>query len=45
MIKYSLEFEIANFIQGRTSKNIGFTHYLHKKEVAIKEYKKIKTFY
>ncbi len=41
MVKAGVEFEIANFIQGRTSKNIGFNHYLAKKEIALKEYKKL----
>ena len=41
MIKSGVNFEIANFIQGRASKNIGFNHYLAKKEIALKEYKKI----
>jgi intergrase/recombinase len=41
MIKCDIDFEIANFIQGRSSKNIGFNHYLAKKEIAVKEYKKL----
>ena len=42
LIKAGIDFEVANFIQGRTSQNIGFNHYLAKKEIALKEYKKIK---
>jgi intergrase/recombinase len=41
LIKSNISFEVANFIQGRASQNIGFNHYLAKKEVAIKEYKKL----
>lgn len=36
-----MDFEIANFIQGRSSKNIGFNHYLAKKEIGVKAYTKI----
>lgn len=42
MIEFELNFEIANFIQGRASQNIGFNHYLAKKKLAITEYEKIK---
>ena len=38
MIKSGINFEIANFIQGRSSKNIGFNHYLAKKELAFENY-------
>lgn len=41
MIQNDVNFEMANFIQGRVSKNLGFNHYLAKKEIAIKEYRKI----
>lgn len=41
LIKSGVPLEIANFIQGRASQNIGFNHYLAKKELAIKEYTKI----
>jgi intergrase/recombinase len=41
MIKTGVEFELANFIQGRASRNIGFNHYLAKKELALREYKKV----
>ncbi|MDD3264229.1 MAG: integrase [Candidatus Nanoarchaeia archaeon] len=41
MIENNVSFEIANFIQGRTSQNIGFNHYLAKKSIALKEYSKI----
>lgn len=41
LIENGISFEIANFIQGRTSQNIGFNHYLAKKVVAVKEYKKL----
>jgi intergrase/recombinase len=41
LIENGVSFEIANFIQGRTSQNIGFNHYLAKKVVAVKEYNKI----
>jgi len=41
MIKCGIDIEIANFIQGRASKNVGFNHYLAKKEIAVKEYKKL----
>ncbi len=40
LIKNDVSFEIANFIQGRVSSNIGFNHYLAKKEIGIKEYQK-----
>ncbi|MEC8339806.1 MAG: integrase [Nanoarchaeota archaeon] len=39
LIKANINLEVANFIQGRVSKNVGFNHYLAKKEVAVKEYK------
>jgi intergrase/recombinase len=42
MLTCGISFEIANFIQGRVSQDIGFNHYLAKKEIAVKEYKKIK---
>ncbi len=41
LVSAGVEFEIANFIQGRSSNNIGFNHYLAKKELAVKEYGKI----
>ncbi|MDA3856453.1 MAG: integrase [Candidatus Woesearchaeota archaeon] len=41
MIEYNLNFEIANFIQGRASQDIGFNHYLAKKKLATTEYMKI----
>ena len=41
LIKNDVSFEIANFIQGRISSNIGFNHYLAKKEIALREYRKI----
>jgi len=41
LIESGVSFEIANFIQGRSSQNIGFNHYLAKKTIAVKEYKKI----
>ncbi|MCA9495314.1 MAG: hypothetical protein KC589_00070 [Nanoarchaeota archaeon] len=41
LIKNDVSFEVANFIQGRVSQNIGFNHYLAKKEVAVKEYGKM----
>lgn len=41
MIENELNFEIANFIQGRASQNIGFNHYLAKKKLSITEFKKI----
>lgn len=41
MIENNVSLEIANFIQGRISNNVGFNHYLHKKVIAIREYKKI----
>ncbi|MCA9495810.1 MAG: hypothetical protein KC589_02620 [Nanoarchaeota archaeon] len=44
MIEVGINFEIANFIQGRTSKNVGVNHYLAKKQVALKEYEKLKLF-
>ncbi len=45
LIGSGVEFEIANFIQGRSSTNIGFNHYLAKKEIAVREYKKIISFW
>jgi intergrase/recombinase len=45
LIQAGVEFEIANFIQGRTSQNIGFNHYLAKKEVALREYGKLLIFF
>lgn len=39
MIKAGISIDISNFIQGRISQNVGFNHYLAKKEIAIKEYK------
>ena len=42
MVEAQIPFEIANFIQGRASKNVGFNHYLAKRDLAVKEYKKIK---
>lgn len=42
MVKAGVAIEIANFISGRsTSKNVGMTHYLNKKEIAVKEYEKV----
>jgi len=41
LIKAGVDFEIANFIQGRCSKNVGFNHYLAKKEIAVGEFKKV----
>ena len=41
MIENGISFEIANFIHGRTSQNVGFNHYLSKKTIAVKEYEKI----
>jgi intergrase/recombinase len=41
MIGCGVEFSITNFIQGRSSKDIGFNHYLAKKELALKKYEKI----
>jgi len=41
LIKNGVSIEIADFIQGRCSRNIGFNHYLAKKEIALKEYGKI----
>ena len=41
MIENEVNFEIANFIQGRASQNIGFNHYLAKKNLACREYLKI----
>jgi intergrase/recombinase len=41
MLNCDISFEIANFIQGRVSQDIGFNHYLAKKEIAVKEYLKI----
>ena len=42
MVREGVSIEIANFISGRsTSKNIGMTHYLNKKEIAIIEYEKV----
>jgi len=41
MIEAGVSFEIANFIQGRSSQNVGFNHYLAKKTIAVREYKKI----
>jgi intergrase/recombinase len=41
LIKNDVNLEIANFIQGRTSKNVGFNHYLAKKELALKEFSKL----
>jgi intergrase/recombinase len=41
LIKSGVSLEVANFIQGRVSQNIGFNHYLAKKELALKEYEKI----
>lgn len=40
LIEAEIDFEIANFIQGRASSNIGFNHYLAKKEIGFKRYKK-----
>ena len=40
LIEAGVSFEIANFIQGRTSQNVGFNHYLSKKVIAVREYKK-----
>jgi len=41
LVEADINFEIANFIQGRASKNIGFNHYLAKKQLAVKEYEKV----
>jgi len=41
MIKCGVNMDMANFIQGRASQNIGFNHYLEKKELAVKEYRKL----
>ena len=40
MIDCNIDIEIANYIQGRVSDNIGVNHYLAKKQIAIKEYRK-----
>jgi intergrase/recombinase len=44
LIRSGVSFETANFIQGRTTKDIGFNHYLAKKEIALKEYTKLLLF-
>ena len=44
LIGAGVEFEVANFIQGRSSTNIGFNHYLAKKEIAVREYRKFLNF-
>jgi intergrase/recombinase len=36
MIDCEISFEITNFIQGRASKNVGFNHYLAKRNLAVK---------
>ncbi|MCA9496680.1 MAG: hypothetical protein KC589_07060 [Nanoarchaeota archaeon] len=41
MVSCGVNFELANYIQGRSNKDVGFTHYLAKKELAIKEYAKV----
>ncbi len=41
MIYVGIEFEIVNYIQGRISKNVGMNHYLAKKQLAMKQYKKL----
>lgn len=41
IISCDVTFEFANFIQGRVSTNIGFNHYLAKKQLAVEEYKKL----
>lgn len=41
LIEKGVSLEIANFIQGRASQNVGFNHYLSKKAVSLTEYSKI----
>lgn len=41
MIENGIEFNIAEWIQGRSSSNVSMNHYLAKKSIAIKEYKKL----
>ncbi|MCB9370797.1 hypothetical protein H6501_04315 [Candidatus Woesearchaeota archaeon] len=41
MLTKGVSLEVANFIQGRVSQNIGFQHYAAKKELALLEYKKL----
>jgi len=41
LVKGGVPIEIANFIQGRCSQDIGFNHYLGKKEIAVKEYQRL----
>ena len=41
MINEGIDFEIANFIQGRISKNVGVNYYLAKKQTATNQYKRI----
>ena len=46
LIENEIEIEFANFIQGRVSKNIGFTNYLAKQRLSIPRYSKfINNFY
>ncbi len=40
LVTSGVSIEIANYIQGRASKNVGFNHYLAKKDIAVKEYEK-----
>ena len=44
LLTNGVSFEIANFIQGRTTKDVGFNHYLAKKEMALKDYQKVREF-
>jgi intergrase/recombinase len=41
LIEKGVSLEIANFIQGRASQNVGFNHYLSKKAISLTEYNKI----
>lgn len=42
LVRSKVPVEFANFVQGRVSRNIGFTTYLEKKETTIPYYRKLK---
>ncbi len=41
LIENEVSFEVANFIQGRSSNDVGINHYLSKKKFAVDGYQKI----
>ncbi len=41
LIENNIPFDIANFMQGRNSRNVGINHYLYKNHISLQEYNKV----